>query len=411
MARFRPFRSPFDSGVVTLFVLALVVWTGGASAGTYDVTKNVTWDTTLLTFFGDFTGTYTWAEHAFATDYMGTKTSEPAMGGAMINHLNLGKSVQVNQQNGDITYKHSLQSAALTSFTGEIGFNFTAPVASAVTTLVKSDAEVTMKVMPTVNDATATGSIHVKGSAFAALPPQNTTDFGDSFANGRITIEGAVASVLVHNGQAPVSKVTIATGDVSLTSGTTSFTGPPAPGRGSNYIDPIVLTITNSVTGGLIARQALFDESYRTIGNAAVSFTAANGLVLQAGAGSDAMVDYTTLGSWVLNSFVGSASVANGIFTATGDLAALPWVVTTVGGVTMASLSESAFAPTFALEIQPSGLGSPTDDLIFTLTDNGSAYTSDYNTTPGVPEPSSVVLLGLGLVLINARRFARRRQP
>ena len=173
--------------------------------------------------------------------------------------------------------------------------------------------------------------------------------------------------------------------------------------------DPLSLTIVDPVTGQVIAQQALYHELWTTTGEASVEWNDIDGLTLKTGTGGHAAISMETLSDWILNPFVGSASLVDGVFNTSGNLG-LAWRISTVGGITTATLPRMYLDPAMRFEIQATGLGQPTNgiELVFSSSLGGSADAQQV--VPEVPEPASLVLCGTGMLTLLGRSRRRRRR-
>ncbi len=238
-------------------------------------------------------------------------------------------------------------------------------------------------------------------------PPEGA--YANAQSAGEMSISGKLLYAGFNTGEKS-GRVVLKVGQTSLRA--TGFASHLVPAKGpptdSDFKDPIALNFFDAVTGELIAGQDLFLDHWRAEGNASVSYDPLVGLSFIADADSQAFVTMNTLSAWVLNPFNGVAGIVDGIFSATGDFAALPWLVSSVDGQTTATLAASDLALDFEFLVLATGLGTPANDVLVEISGDaqGSAEAFLY-----VPEPSSGLLLLIGgLVLWGAgwQRNTRR---
>jgi hypothetical protein len=223
-------------------------------------------------------------------------------------------------------------------------------------------------------------------------PPE--TSYAEAASGAQVNLKGKFLKAEVIDEKAKPPSVRHIQGATHLTAFAVSDSGSDE----SFYQDPLTLSFFDEVSGDLIAQNDLFDESWLVQGTADILYDPNVGLTLTANHDSLSSISFSTLSSWVLNPFNGTASIQNGIFQATGDLARLPWVVTSTSN-TQAFLPISSLLLDFKFDIEATGLGNPSNDLIMKLTNEAQGLTSDYKTAD-VPEPltilGSATALGFG---------------
>jgi hypothetical protein len=167
------------------------------------------------------------------------------------------------------------------------------------------------------------------------------------------------------------------------------------------YKDPISLELTNLDTGTTIVEDFMDLEMF-TLGDAELTWDEDVGIVLGVADGtSTAGVTVDILSSWITNFDVGmsSASITDGVFTATGIFASLPWALTSVGGDTVNAVLPLGSVPTLELFYDiPDSLVIDTDLYQETLLIDSFAEALE------VPEPGTLSLLAVGGVMLMRRR-------
>ena len=170
----------------------------------------------------------------------------------------------------------------------------------------------------------------------------------------------------------------------------------------------------DEATGDLVADSGvLYGCDMEAQGDASVEFVDGVGLKLKIGPNSEGYVSYYSASSWVQNPFEGSASVRDGKFAADGDLAGLPWEVTSDEGGVTAFLPSSVFSGWFDLHVIPTGLGDPTGDLTMSLREDSRADARSYltKTVPEFGNTAGLLGIALGAVGWRTRKLGRRSVP
>lgn len=235
-------------------------------------------------------------------------------------------------------------------------------------------------------------------TATTDTPPKShkpETSTAEAFAAGKITVE--CGTVVAINGVKPLFLGKSSTGRL-ITNGPATAQRTADGGSSSNKAgrkDPITLGFYDAESGNLIAEQALWEEQWDVDFNGMVD-SSETGLTLSTGISGDptgsASIELNTLGSWVQNPFNGTASIIDGAFSATGDLAGLPWQIATVDDVTTAFLAAADFNPIFEFDILATGLGD--QDMTMRLMDEDKDYA--FAEASVVPEPGTLALLAMG---------------
>jgi len=245
-------------------------------------------------------------------------------------------------------------------------------------------------------------------TATTTTPPKShapETSTAEAFAAGKITIDcGTVVSL---GGTLPFGFKKGSTGRL-ITNGP-KFEERIAKGGGSSNSagrkDPISLGFYDAESGSLIAEQDLWQEQWDVDFNGMVESNE-TGLTLSTGISGDptgsASIELDTLGSWVQNPFNGTASLIDGVFTATGNLAGLPWQITTVDDVTTSFLAAADLNPEFEFEILATGLGDQPMNMRLVSDEEDYAFAE----ASVVPEPGTLALLAMGWL-----GLARLRKP
>ncbi|MFN0129648.1 MAG: hypothetical protein ACKV19_23535 [Verrucomicrobiales bacterium] len=415
--------------LLTGFVLAMgSVLIPTAQAASYSVEKKVEWDISTTDALGNVTdvrgpqtGSYTTAYHIFAMDAHVPKDVVTHLdnkgGGLPIPIPPLATAVEVNKVKGMVTFTPHA------SYDPPTFFDQAAKgIVDAVGDMVNSKhpastARVTVVAFPPVNHIVKS-CIAFSGSAVVApipLPKDNKglgeTAYAESFGAAQLRLTGLVKKADVFAGRAFPKSITVTNETLSLRSGLGEGSEANLNSAGK-YDDPISLSIIDSVTGVLVAQQDLWNEGFTVDGGGSILWNDTDGLVLSAGLGGFAEASFETLGSWVTNPFTGTASISNGIFTATGGLEILPWQLSTIDGETFASLSVLDFSQSFTLQVEADGLGVPINDLRLELNNEGEASARDYATvdaTPNVPDHTSTLwCLSGGMALCLAGFHFRR---
>ena len=167
--------------------------------------------------------------------------------------------------------------------------------------------------------------------------------------------------------------------------------------------DPITMDIYDEDTGELLEEQDIWAETFETSGTGAyINWDDITGLSLSAGIGSSARIAMGTLSDWVINQFNGTVTIIDGIFNATGDFAALPWIVNVSGNITSAILAPDVFSLDQEFLIEASGDGEALNDQIVDVRSDVSGFAV-------APEPGSMISLLLGITglcaVMNKKRI------
>jgi hypothetical protein len=404
--------------IATLALCAL--FSERAFANPYNLTKTITWDTTNGTtaneLVGPRTGAYTYGVHAFAED---------AHGGPL-DHDTAGQIPFAGNLTHNLVPNGHTNGAGLNStpHLKLVGANFNQAAALAAvgdtqtaTTLPAGHSDSLANVaISTVRNGlggngrfTQTATVHVEGDAqLMNLPVHNPeTAYAEAFSFGKVSLTGNIRSATIQNGAAPAVNLVVNNGPVQLQAGTATGNNVNPPGAVAAR-DPVVVEFFDVDEFGQqvsLGQQAVFDDFLAVSGNASIIWNPTEGLVLTTlDSSSTAAISFLT-GSWVQNPFQGSASIGNDLFSVTGDLA-LPWNVSVVGGMTKAMLSASYLSSIFDFTLVASGLATPThDDVNVVMTANQDGFASAYATP--VPEPSTLLLFGPGIVLLGVKRVQR----
>ncbi len=232
------------------------------------------------------------------------------------------------------------------------------------------------------------------------------TVYAESVSAGYVKLTGTIIKGSVTKGGVQTKLQIKGNGSVTsagFSGAVGSANDPNGQAPKGGYFDPLTLSYYDSLTGDLLASAVILDLDFQSAGDGSVAFSDTAGLTLTSDANGDAQFDIATPSSWVLNGLSGSASLSGGVFQATGDLAAMPWIIQNMGGVTTASLPGLNYD--LSLNIAATGLGDPSGDVTAVLTDDAAGNASVYATAP---EPAGWVLLLGGMGIIFLGRFRRR---
>ena len=365
---------------------------------------------------GPGTGQYRYLTHAFAEDkHMGPVHNDNPQTGAVFGDLLTDKLVPGGGVVG------AAPRAAVHKWTDWVGFNQAAAglqifgpfQRNAASTHPKSEAKVLMDYLrlPPPLGGFAVGRIVVDGKAEIVNLPLHApeTAYAEATSAGEIKIAGLILAADIVAGKKLIP-VPVKAGQTSVKAvgGATAVLGPGGIiGARADYHDPMNLAIFDELSGALLTQQDLFTEDWQALGDAGIDYDPATGLRMAASADGSASLSFSTLSGWVLNPFNGTASIANGVFSATGDLAALPWTLSMIGNELVASLSAGDLDLDFDFQVLATGLGSGRD-LRAVLSGDARGLAAAYAT---VPEPSTLLLVSLVSLGLWRPGKARWRLP
>jgi len=370
---------------------------------------------------GPLTGSYRYLTHAFAEDkHRRDHNNDSPQTGALFGPLAERLVPGGGSNNATVRDSDHMWTAVNSFDQAAVGPQRFGPFQSKANSIhPDSVAKVTLDYTQQPGPNLGVGRIILDGKAtitnLPLHPPE--TAYAEAKSAGEIKITGKVLGADIVDGKKLIP-IRIKQGQTSLQSvggsRAVQIDNPPGTpglaGSASRYRDPLSLSFFDEVTGGLVSSNDLFTEDWFTEGDASIGFDDTTGLSLIGEIGGSAAITFATLSSWVLNPFNGGVSIVNGAFSATGDLASLPWIVSTVGGQTMATLMPGDLNLDFQFMVEATGLGSPTHDLLTVLSADGQGLADVYETASEVPEPSTFVLFGMGACGLLGRRRRSRKQ-
>jgi hypothetical protein len=389
----------------------------------YDIQKVAFWNITNPAdpaggAFGG-PGTYRYATHAFAEDKHGRQHNDSPQTGAAFGPL--AERLVPNGGNQNATVRDSNHNwTSLVQFNQLGGNQIFGPFQSAAQSLhpnstatakIEYDQQALLRLPPN----TAGAAIRLTGNAaiqnLPLHPPE--TAYAEAKSAAEVNLKGRLLKAAVIDGKAPVLQPRFIQGATTLrgegNARAVQIDNPPGTpglaGSASFFRDPLSLAFYDEQTGDLIAGENLFEEAWLVQGNGGITYDPNVGLMLTASDDSLASLNIETLSSWILNPFNGSASIENGVFQATGDLALLPWVVTSSSD-TQAFLALADLLD-FDFMVEATGLGTPTNDLIAELSNEADGLADVYLS---VPEPSTLSLVGFAALIFvfSSRRMYTR---
>lgn len=415
-------RTRWGSGKVAVWsslTCGVLLLLAPAGATAYHSTKLIFYDITDPATGGILPGNgmYRFTNHAFAQDKHGKDHDDTPAPGTdffikLADHLkDFGAVFQDKVVDGNHFWP------SFTPFDQTVPHVFVAPGAAALTTHGESVSNGQIDYDPTLGIPTlqvAETRIALDGSAniinLPLHPPE--TAYAEADSGAQVMLHGAkINRAQVSSGKGPVIRLNVKNLGTTVTSsgfvGAVRDTNPdPDIGNTANrsYVrDPIDLSLFDSVTGSLLAEQTLFTDLFLAEGNATSSYDPTAGFTLTADKNGLASFVLDMTSSWILNPMQGGVMIDNGVFSATGDFAALPWALSSAGGVMTATLSPADLSLDLDLMIQPTGLGTPANDLLPVFTDNENGFANDYATVPEAPAWLLLLTALFGFVLIRRR--------
>ncbi|MCC6677031.1 MAG: hypothetical protein IT436_07800 [Phycisphaerales bacterium] len=253
--------------------------------------------------------------------------------------------------------------------------------------------------------AVATMRMHVEGIAKAnALQPEDPdgeTDVANAASGVRADFKGTIT--------APAWIAQPRQGKFSVTSPVELWGVAQADGSGGGSAtdgDPVALSFYDTAFAEplLLGSSTIYEDTFSVSGHASIEWDPLDDIVITAGVGGSAAISIATPSEWVLNPLDASCFIANGVFSAYGLFAGLPWDVTSGGGVVSARLPMAAVPHNFEFIYDVSSLpGSMGDVLAVLSAESSPGYAEDWNTV--TPTPSTLTLLTMaGLVAVRRRR-------
>ena len=354
---------------------------------------------------GPGTGQYRYLTHAFAEDKHDRQHNDNDQTGAVFGPLT-DRLVPGGGVAGAVPRKVPHK------WTDWVGFNQAAPglqifgpfQRNAASTHPESEAKVRMDYLrlPPPLGGFAVGRIVLDGKAEIVKLPLHApeTAYAEATSAGEIKVAGLILAADIVDGKKLIP-VPVVAGQTSVKAvggrkSVLSTDGLDGRDAKATYSDPMNLAFFDELSGALLTQQDLFTEDWQALGDASIDFDPATGLRMAASADGSASLSFSTLSGWVLNPFNGTAAIADGVFSATGDLAALPWTLSMMGDELVASLSAGDLDLDFDFQVLATGLGSGRD-LRAVLSGDARGLAAVYAT---VPEPSTLMLVclaGLGL--------------
>jgi hypothetical protein len=414
----RTTRSRVCSAVLIMGGMALSSLTP-ATAQFYRLTKTITWDVTNKagTAAIDEAHEVKTIQHVFAGDkHKQEHKSEPDEAGKKDYPKSLATAVE------GAKYKGAISSSVHADWKVEqhrLGWAIGYPPLVANSDHATADAalEVSLGEAALVEGRfLSTSVIIVNGNALVLHIPNAhapETAYAESAAAVAIRMKGAtIKTVDIVDGKVKIRGAGVGMNSTSMSGLAGEYkarnpefeANPKGDGR-----DPIVLSLYDELTGALVAEDVLFQDQFLTEYDGSIEWMPADGLVLSTGAVGAASILFETPSHWVLNPFNGSASLIDGVFSATGDLGVLPWNIFTLGDRTYARLLPSDLSMNFDFDIEVDGLGTPANDLLTVLSADLHGFGQEYDTLD-VPEVSSFLCLCTGVLALSVFRvYARRR--
>lgn len=241
-------------------------------------------------------------------------------------------------------------------------------------------------------------TLSIQGYAVTQVPNPGETTLADSAAGITLELEANILKADWND------RITGRTGAYSVKGKTLGLWGHYGDaGRVVRFGDPVELSFYDEFDHALLGTGTIYHDDFQVSGNASITWDPLGDLVITADMDATASIVIFTPSDWILNPFNAAASIAEGVFTAGGMFAGLPWSVGVDGDTVTATLPTADIPHDFGFIYDVSSLPDADGDVTAVLDTDTISRTSSYDTR--IPSPGTLTLLGIaGLLAVGRQR-------